>query len=328
MQPENDTQAVRRVLARAGITAAALTLTLGAAAPIAMACEHAGAHGGSSSADKSADQAGGRHGDKHGSAHSSGSTSSGGQASDHQSSGHRGSDKGGSAQGGQHGTKGEKHGKGGGGSSSGGSTGGGTDHGKGGSTGGGSDKGHNPPGNNGTVKIHDVAGDLSHHNVPHVDCDFWVPMWGFDNGQQMTVSFAGQAPTGKDTPVTFTALNGTTLTSPDEAGGGNDYDGELGFTTTAESLQSQLGDPQPQQGYHVKMTVATGEPGGYKYKVFWINCPAAPTTGGGGEQGGGGEEGGGGEQGGGGGRGGVVTVGGGGGTVAGETGGQNTTGTA
>src|SRR5207248_1793882 len=48
MQPENDTQAVRRVLARAGITAAALTLSLGAAAPAAMAGAHAaGGHGGS-----------------------------------------------------------------------------------------------------------------------------------------------------------------------------------------------------------------------------------------------------------------------------------------
>src|SRR4051812_49931935 len=42
MQPENDTQAVRRVLARAGITAAALTLSLGAAAPVAYACHGGG----------------------------------------------------------------------------------------------------------------------------------------------------------------------------------------------------------------------------------------------------------------------------------------------
>src|SRR4051812_49510262 len=45
MQPENDTQAVRRVLARAGITAAALTLSLGAAAPAALACHGGGGHG-------------------------------------------------------------------------------------------------------------------------------------------------------------------------------------------------------------------------------------------------------------------------------------------
>jgi hypothetical protein len=170
--------------------------------------------------------------------------------------------------------------------------------------------------------------------VPHVDCDFWVPMWGFDSGQSMTVSFAGQAPTGKDTPVTFTALDGDTLTSTTPAGGGNDYDGELGFTTTAESLQSQLGAPQPQQGYHVKMTVATGAPGGYKYKVFWIDCPATTTgggTGGGGDTPGGGDTSGGGDTPGGGDTsGGGDTTGGGtaGGTVAGETGSQSSTGTA
>src|SRR4051812_50176726 len=45
MQAENDTQAVRRVLARAGITAAALTLSLGAAAPAALACHGGGGHG-------------------------------------------------------------------------------------------------------------------------------------------------------------------------------------------------------------------------------------------------------------------------------------------
>jgi len=48
MQPENDTQAVRRVLARAGVTAAALTLTLGAAAPAAFA-GHSGGHAGGGS---------------------------------------------------------------------------------------------------------------------------------------------------------------------------------------------------------------------------------------------------------------------------------------
>jgi len=149
--------------------------------------------------------------------------------------------------------------------------------------------GHNPPGNNGTVKIHDDANDPSHHNVPHVSCDFFVDFWGFDNGQTLTVSFAGQAPTGKDTPVSFDASNGTSITSPDDAGGGNDFDGELGFTPTQEQL-STLGDPQPQQGYHVKLTVSTGEPGGHKYKVFWIQ--PCQTQSGGTEQGGGTQQGG------------------------------------
>jgi hypothetical protein len=132
-----------------------------------------------------------------------------------------------------------------------------------------------PAGNNGTVKIHDVYGDTAHHNVPHVDCDFAVAFWGFDAGQQLDVSFAGQAPTGKDTPLTVTGAS-TSITSPDAAGGGQDYDGELQFTADQLNL-SALGAPHPQQGYHIKLTVNTYEPGGHKYKVFWLQPCTAPA---------------------------------------------------
>jgi len=137
--------------------------------------------------------------------------------------------------------------------------------------------GHNPPGNNGTVFIHDVAGDHSPHNVPHVSCDFAVDLFGFDAGQTVTVSFAGQAPTGKDT-----ALGGTwtgVVSDDDASGAGNDFDDEL--TYTADDLGvTTLGAPA-HQGYHVKMTVATNEPGGKKSKVFWIEpCATAPEVGG------------------------------------------------
>lgn len=135
--------------------------------------------------------------------------------------------------------------------------------------------GHNPAGNNGSVKIHDDYGDTALHNVPHVDCDFAVAFWGFDAGQVLDVSFAGQAPTGKDVPLTVTGA-ATSLTSPDEAGGGQDNDGELDFSADQLNLDS-LGDPHPQQGYHIKLTVDTGEPGGHKYKVFWLQ-PCAPAT--------------------------------------------------
>jgi hypothetical protein len=160
---------------------------------------------------------------------------------------------------------------------------------------------HNPPGNNGTVKIHDVAADPSQHDVPHVTCDFYVDFWGFDAGQTLTVSFAGQAPTGKGVPVTFTAPDGYSITSPDAAGGGNDFDGELGFTPTDSQL-AVLGAPQPQQGYHVKLTVSTDQPSEHpngKYKVFWIQ--PCTSSGGGGDTGGGDTGGGGGDTGGGGG---------------------------
>jgi len=136
---------------------------------------------------------------------------------------------------------------------------------------------HNPPGNNGTVFIHDVAGDQSPHNVPHVACTFYVDFFGFDDGQTVTVSFAGQAPTGKDM-----ALGGTWtgVVSDDEAGGaGNDFDHELAYTADDLGVTS-LGAPA-HEGYHVKMTVATNEPGGKKSKVFWIEpCASAPEVGG------------------------------------------------
>ena len=56
--------------------------------------------------------------------------------------------------------------------------------------------GHNPPGNNGTVKIHDDANDPSHHNVPHVNCDFFVDFWGFDAGQRYAEYKAGKVSAG------------------------------------------------------------------------------------------------------------------------------------
>ena len=140
---------------------------------------------------------------------------------------------------------------------------------------------HNPPGNNGTVFIHDVANDHSPHNVPHVSCNFWVDFFNFDTSQSVTVSFAGQAPTGKDMALGGTTT--TTLEADDAAGAGNDWDGELAFTADQLGV-SNLGAPA-HQGYHVKMTVITNEPGDHKYKVFWIQpCGSAagsatqPTT--------------------------------------------------
>ena len=144
--------------------------------------------------------------------------------------------------------------------------------------------GHNPPGNNGTVFIHDVAGDQSPHNVPHVSCNFYVDFFGFDAGQSVTVSFAGQAPTGPGT-----ALGGTwtgVVSTDDASGAGNDFDDELAFTADQLGVSS-LGAPA-HQGYHVKMTVATNEPGGKKSKVFWIEpCTTPPAVLGGGTTGGG-----------------------------------------
>lgn len=139
--------------------------------------------------------------------------------------------------------------------------------------------GHNPPGNNGTVFIKQGRDDSHPSNNPHVSCQFFVSFFGFDKSQTLTVSFAGQAPTGKDQAVPTTAT--TTITSTtDASGAGNDYDGFLGpFDGTNLDL-SKLGTPQPQQGFHIKMTVDTGAnvPGGAKYKVFWFQ-PCTTTSG-------------------------------------------------
>ena len=143
----------------------------------------------------------------------------------------------------------------------------------------GSDDGHNPPGNNGTVKIHQTAGDSSPHNVPHVDCSFYVSFFGFDANQTLNISFTGQAPTGKDVPVTIKDSSKTSKTSTTDAGGaGNDYDGDQGAYDGTNLDLSGLGAPA-KQGYHIKLDVATGEPGGHKYKVFWfMPCTSGSTT--------------------------------------------------
>jgi hypothetical protein len=137
---------------------------------------------------------------------------------------------------------------------------------------------HNPTGNNGTVFVHDVAGDETPHDVPHVSCDFWVDLFGFDAGQEVTLRFAGQAPTGKGVELggTWTGTAG----DDDASGAGNDFDLEVPFSADDLGVTA-LGEPHPQQGYHVKLTVDTGEPGGHKYKVFWIEpCPVGETPGG------------------------------------------------
>ena len=139
----------------------------------------------------------------------------------------------------------------------------------------GTSTGHNPPGNNGTVFIHDVQGDETPHNVPHVGCTFYVDFFGFDANQQATVSFAGQAPTGKDTQLSG-GWSGTVSTT-DAGGAGNDFDKELTFTADELNV-GQLGTPA-QQGYHIKMTVVTNEPGDHKYKVFWMQpCTQTAAT--------------------------------------------------
>ncbi|HEX2577748.1 MAG TPA: hypothetical protein VHK88_15455 [Aquihabitans sp.] len=137
-----------------------------------------------------------------------------------------------------------------------------------------------PPGNNGTVKIDGVEFDDAPNNEPHPGCTFQVDFYGFDaEVGDATVTFELQAPTADGRTLDVVSGDLTPDIGEDAAGGGTDLDAsetyELAFT----------GEPHPQQGYHVKLTVnAPGSIGAdTKHKVFWVeDCgdelPATTTT--------------------------------------------------
>jgi hypothetical protein len=131
-----------------------------------------------------------------------------------------------------------------------------------------------PAGNNGTVKITPHAEDDGiPQNTPHVSCVFDIEWYGFDEGADVssTVEFTMQAPT-KDVVLSATEPS-QVFVGEDPAGGGNDFDGEASYTLAF------AGAPDPQQGYHVAVTVRT--PGSHgadtKRKVFWVSpCDGGP----------------------------------------------------
>lgn len=137
--------------------------------------------------------------------------------------------------------------------------------------------GHNPPGNNGTVKIEDA--DIQSgppDNNPHQGCTFVVEFYNYDENPDYyaTVTFEDQAPT-KDGGLQVASGNLHPFIGGDAAGGGNDLDARETYTLKF------TGQPQAQQGYHVKLTVnAPGSIGAdKKFKVFWVQgCDAPPTT--------------------------------------------------
>ena len=137
--------------------------------------------------------------------------------------------------------------------------------------------GADPAGNNGTVKITPRAEDDGvPQNTPHVSCIFDIEWYGFDEGADIisTVEFAPQAPTS-DVVISGTEPSQVFVGGDPASGAGTDsgFDGQatytLGFT----------GEPHPQQGYHVKLTVHTpGSQGAdTKHKVFWVEPCAAET---------------------------------------------------
>lgn len=139
-----------------------------------------------------------------------------------------------------------------------------------------------PPGNNGTVKIAE-HGDLDSapDNDPHVGCTFTVEWYGFDQGPDIisTVLFETHG-TSKDVVLDVTGPSAV-FVGGDPASGAGTATGLDGRETYTLAFH---GEPQPQQGYQVKLTVHTpGSQGSdKKSKVFWVEgcdpvVPAEPA---------------------------------------------------
>jgi hypothetical protein len=132
----------------------------------------------------------------------------------------------------------------------------------------------NPPGNNGTVKVDGTDIDLIPENAPHQGCIFQIEFRGYDQGNlNATYSLDAQPPSGHDINV----ASGTTFIGEDPAGGANDLDATVVINLDGTALADLI--EQPQQGFHLKLTVhAEGSIGNdTKYKVFWVTgCPTYP----------------------------------------------------
>ena len=133
-----------------------------------------------------------------------------------------------------------------------------------------------PPGNNGTVKVAELGDmDAPPDNDPHVGCTFTVEWYGFDEGPDIysDVTFESWAPTA-DAVLSVDGPSSVFVGEDPASGAGTDdgLDARQAYTLSFQ------GDPQPQQGYHVKLTVNT--PGSIgadqKSKVFWVEGCQAP----------------------------------------------------
>ena len=128
----------------------------------------------------------------------------------------------------------------------------------------------NPPGNNGTVKVDRLVFDDHPNNQPHVGCTFQIDFYGFDEdpGYVAQVIFELHAPTSGGTLAVTSGNLSPFIGEDDNAGGGS----EAGLDASETYTLAFTGDPHPNQGYHVKLTVhAPGSQGAdTKHKVFWV----------------------------------------------------------
>ncbi len=133
-----------------------------------------------------------------------------------------------------------------------------------------------PPGNNATVKIVDTAiddlNDENSANHPHVACDFSLRWYGFDEGTRTTsVAFKAQEPSGTSDVTALSGRSDFTFESP---GGGGVLDWSEPYRLDTTGLVEQ-----PNQGFHIKVTVTTDGSQGNdtKSKVFWVAPCEVPT---------------------------------------------------
>jgi hypothetical protein len=134
------------------------------------------------------------------------------------------------------------------------------------------------PGNNGTVKIDGEEFDTHPENEPHVGCVFHVEFYGYEEGApNANVTFHVWPPTsGMATILEDTVFIG----QDDNSGGGSEagLDAEATYDLTAWLADFE---PNPQQGWHVRLTVnADGSQGAdVKHKTFrGSGCEAPPPT--------------------------------------------------
>jgi hypothetical protein len=137
----------------------------------------------------------------------------------------------------------------------------------------------NPPGNNGTIKIDDTPFDDAPNNEPHVGCAFQVDFYGYDEGDLTAdVTFEAQPPTLRDDADQVLLTDTVFIGEDDNSGGGSEAGLDASSTYTLDFTGME---PQPQQGFHVKLTInAEGSQGAdVKHKVFWVTgCETPPTS--------------------------------------------------
>jgi hypothetical protein len=121
----------------------------------------------------------------------------------------------------------------------------------------------------GTIKVDGTPIDSIPENTSHNSCQFTVEFRGFDHDDLVgTVTFDLLPPTGSGTLLTDSfSLTPSNL-------GATELDGSKTYTLTFPSDVK----PEPQLGFHVRLTANGEEVPLVKTKVFWVQCED-PSTG-------------------------------------------------